>query len=447
VPAAAPPIDSAATTVVVPAERILPFRTAAQVAAELPAATRWIAEGLAAAGSITELVGKAKAAGKTTLLHHLCAAVLDGRAFLGRPTTHTAVVYLTEERPATHREALRRAGLLHRPDLHLLYWHEVHTVPWPQLMAGVVPHCHAVGAGLLVVDTIAQWAGLRGDRENNSGDARAAVEPLQLAAATGLAVVSVRHERKGGGEVGASGRGSSAFEGAVDIVLALRRPEGRAGAGLRHLLALSRFDETPSELVIELKDGEYVALGTSDEVRAQAARRAVLDELRKSGTPPPPDYAPPRGARPSERRPFDRFTNRAKRALALSQDEAVRMGHSHIGTEHLVVGLARLAEVAVVDEPMKRILSELKLTASLLRDAVARLVPPKSGEPPPSEVTLTPRMKTILEMAAREADRRKADYVEPEMLLLAVADEGEGVGAQVLRELGATRERVREVIG
>ena len=274
VPAAAPPIDSAATTVVVPAERILPFRTAAQVAAELPAATRWIAEGLAAAGSITELVGKAKAAGKTTLLHHLCAAVLDGRAFLGRPTTHTAVVYLTEERPATHREALRRAGLLHRPDLHLLYWHEVHAVPWPQLMAGVVPHCHAVGAGLLVVDTIAQWAGLRGDRENNSGDARAAVEPLQLAAATGLAVVSVRHERKGGGEVGASGRGSSAFEGAVDIVLALRRPEGHAGAGLRHLLALSRFDETPAELVVELTPHGYVPRDSAA-VAVDAAIEAV----------------------------------------------------------------------------------------------------------------------------------------------------------------------------
>src|SRR6185436_12737761 len=93
------------------------------------------------------------------------------------------------------------------------------------------------------VDTVSQFAGLRGDAENNSGDALAAIEPLQEAAAQGLAVIAVRHERKGGGEVGESGRGSSAFSGAVDIVVAIRRGEGQTKPTVRVLHTLSRFTE------------------------------------------------------------------------------------------------------------------------------------------------------------------------------------------------------------
>ena len=87
----------------------------------------------------------------------------------------------------------------------------------------------------------------------------------------------MRHERKGGGDVGDSGRGSSAFAGAVDIVLSLRKPEGNAGKNRREIRSLSRFSETPDNLVIELRDeGQYVAVGERRETTLKDAKEAIF---------------------------------------------------------------------------------------------------------------------------------------------------------------------------
>ena len=105
----------------------------------------------------------------------------------------------------------------------------------------------------MVVDTLPRFACLKGDSENNAGDALAAMHPLLRAAADGIGVILARHERKSGGEVGgwSPDGGSSAlagavdilpapstFAGAVDIVLSLRRPEGNANKTHRVLQAL-----------------------------------------------------------------------------------------------------------------------------------------------------------------------------------------------------------------
>ena len=128
-------------------------------------------------------------------------------------------------------------------------------------------------AGLLVVDTLSTWARLGGDDENSSGKAAEAMAPLQLAAATGIAVLVLRHDRKSGGDVGDSARGSSAFGGAVDIILALRRGEGNSRPTIRALHGLSRFDETPATLMIELTDSGYVALGSQTAVAVLSGAR------------------------------------------------------------------------------------------------------------------------------------------------------------------------------
>lgn len=134
------------------------------------------------------------------------------------------------------------------------------------------------GARLLVVDTLPQFAGLQGDAENSAGAALTAVQPLQEAAAVhGLGVIAIRHERKSGGQVGDSGRGSSAFAGAVDVVLSIRRPEGNSRPTMREIHALSRFDETPDLLVVELTDAGYRSLGTRAAVAEAEAREAILD--------------------------------------------------------------------------------------------------------------------------------------------------------------------------
>lgn len=266
--AAAEPIEDALP--------VLPFRSAREIAAATPEQIEWVARPWAAAGAITELDGKVKSAGKTTFVSHLIGAVLDGEPFLGRPTLRSPVVFLTEQTERSLRETLRRADLLGRDDLRVLCWHQARALLWPDVAAAAAAEAHRIGAKLLVVDTLSQWAGVRGDDENLTGPALAAMEPLQAAAAAGLAVIVLRHDRKSGGEVGDSGRGASAFAGVVDVVLQLSRPPGQGRPTLRQLAALSRFDETPAKLVIELTDAGYVALGTDPAVAAAEARDAVL---------------------------------------------------------------------------------------------------------------------------------------------------------------------------
>ena len=261
---AIPGIHSAPYRENVVAERKLRFRTAAEIEREAPTSPGWIAEPWVAANAVSAVDGKPKSAGKTIWLLHLIAAVLDGDQFMGWPTTKTPVVYLTEEGEATFREALQRAGLLGRDDLHVLNRSDAWGAPWPEVVTAAVNKCQEVGAHLLVVDTVAPFAGLRGDKENNAGDQQEAFEPLARARDHGLAVVASRHERKSSGEVGDLARGSNAFTAAADVIISIRRPEGHCQRTIREIHALSRFSEAPDKLTIELTDDGY-------EVRDSAA--------------------------------------------------------------------------------------------------------------------------------------------------------------------------------
>lgn len=254
----------------------LPFRSAREIVAEAPTAVPWIVRLLVAAGSITELDGRLKSAGKTTFVLHLVRSVLDGETFCGQPTSRSPVVYLTEQPPTTLRVALLRAGLGARDDLRLLLWRDARSVAWPRVVEDAVAECQEGGARLLVVDTLPQFAGMRGDSENDAGTALAAIAPLQAAAAEGLGVIVIRHERKGGGEIGESARGSSALGGAVDVILRLERPSEQMRPTIRKLTALSRFDETPAETMVELTDEGYVALGSETAVAQVEAKRTLL---------------------------------------------------------------------------------------------------------------------------------------------------------------------------
>jgi hypothetical protein len=268
-------ILSAPLTVEVGQNRILKFRSGAEIAMETNEPIEWIVPGFVVKGGITELGAKVKA-GKTTLILKLVRAVADGAEFLGKPTRKTPTVYLTEQPIVSFRQAMERAGLLGRDDFHVLLHSDTRGMSWPEVVAHAVRECKRVGARLLVVDTLPQFARLKGDSENNSGDALAAMEPLLQAAADGIGIILVRHERKSGGDVGDSGRGSSAFAGAVDIVISLRRPEGNAKKTLRVLQTLSRFSETPAELLVELTDSCYISLGDPQEAAVKAAKDSIL---------------------------------------------------------------------------------------------------------------------------------------------------------------------------
>ena len=134
---------------------------------------------------------------------------------------------------------------------------------------------------------------------------------------------------------------------------------------------------------------------------------------------------------------FDRFDDRAKRTLALAQDEAMRFGHTWLGTEHLMLALLRCGG------PANDALVSLGVDLTAARAGVL-LSCPRSAQLP-TEVTLTPRMKSIIGWANGMTAERNAPVTPPTLLLALVADP-DGVGTQVLAQLGATPEKIRQAL-
>ena len=252
------------------------FRTAPELAEEGGAETEWLVRNWIAKGTRTAIDGLPKGGGKTTFVLRLVAAVLAGKPFLGEPCRRTKVVYLTEEPRASFLAGLRRAGLADHADLYVLPRHRVMGAPWTEIVKAALAFCEAVGAGLLIIDTFPPFAGLRGDDENSAGAILAAMDPLEAAVTADIAVILTRHERKSQGEPGVSGRGSNALTGAVETVFTIRRPRSQSNPCVRELTSLSRFDEIPAAVSIELTSAGFVVVGTGKPDDDLAALRRVL---------------------------------------------------------------------------------------------------------------------------------------------------------------------------
>jgi hypothetical protein len=188
--------------------------------------------------------------------------VLRGQDFLGKPTKQCGVVYLTEENPATFKIALKRAGLADAKNLSILSWFRASNRPWPEIANMAVEECRRKNAKLLVVDTWGRFTNLEGDRENSSGEVLAAVAILQEALGRdGLAVTINHHDRKKGGGLIDSGRGSNALPGAADNIVSLKRVPGRNDR-VRELSVIGRI--TSTKLLIELTENDgYKVVGIS----------------------------------------------------------------------------------------------------------------------------------------------------------------------------------------
>ncbi len=138
-----------------------------------------------------------------------------------------------------------------------------------------------------------------------------------------------------------------------------------------------------------------------------------------------------------ERDKFDRFTKRARRVLALAQEEAIRLNHNYIGTEHLLLGLVKEENGVAV-----KVLRELGVEPGEIIRAVERTV--GRGERRPfGKPTLAPRTKRVIELAVDEARLMGHHYIGTEHLLLGLVREGEGIAVSILRSLGISLERVR----
>ena len=133
---------------------------------------------------------------------------------------------------------------------------------------------------------------------------------------------------------------------------------------------------------------------------------------------------------------MERFTQRARRVLSLAHEEAERLHHNYIGTEHLLLGLIR-EEGGIAG----RVLRDLGLDPARVKEMVERLT--GVGRNPSSRIELAPGTEQVLQMGIEEARRMGHHYIGTEHLLLGMVRQGEGVGMDVLRRLGITPEQIR----
>ena len=125
---------------------------------------------------------------------------------------------------------------------------------------------------------------------------------------------------------------------------------------------------------------------------------------------------------------FERFTAYARHTVVLAQEEARRLNHNYIGTEHVLLGL--LGEPAGV---AYRVLEAHGITLQGARQEVTELIGPGKQEPG-KRIPFTPRAKKTLELALREALQLKHNYIGTEHILLGLIREGDGVAAQIMRK-------------
>ena len=134
---------------------------------------------------------------------------------------------------------------------------------------------------------------------------------------------------------------------------------------------------------------------------------------------------------------FEKFTERARKVLTLAQEEAQRLNHNYIGTEHILLGLVRESEGVAV-----KVLTNLGADPDKVRGAVEFII--GRGERTVSgEIGLTPRAKRVIELAVDEARRLNHNYIGTEHLLLGLLREAEGAASSVLESLGVNLDKTR----
>ncbi len=138
---------------------------------------------------------------------------------------------------------------------------------------------------------------------------------------------------------------------------------------------------------------------------------------------------------------MNNFTPRAQQVLALARKEADRFNHNYVGTEHLLLGLIKLGQGVAVN-----VLTKLGLDLETVRLQVEQQVGSGPETKMAGNIPYTPRVKKVLALASKEAKALNHSYVGTEHILLGLLREGEGVAAQVLRNLDINLDRARNEI-
>jgi ATP-dependent Clp protease ATP-binding subunit ClpC len=126
-----------------------------------------------------------------------------------------------------------------------------------------------------------------------------------------------------------------------------------------------------------------------------------------------------------------RYTDRARKVMMLANQEAQRLNHQYIGTEHVLFGLVKEGSGVAAN-----VLKNLHINLRKIRLEVEKIAPSRPDTVPMDKLPQTPRTKKVIDYAAEEARNLNHKYVGTEHLLLGLLREQEGVAAQVLVNLG-----------
>ena len=218
------------------------------------------------------------------------------------------------------------------------------------------------------------------------------------------------------------GRAVASLQAALWAAAELKGPESPVDTGMLlrgavDVLDPSEVPEEHAELATRLRGADLVGL-------CDAARRDLGPEDDDR-------------IKPGQAGIFGRFTDRARAVIVLAQEEARTFDHDYIGTEHLLLGLLKEGgDVAF------HVLAGRGVELAAMRDRVLQVIG-RGEESPGGHIPFTPRSKKLLELALTTALDLGHPHVGTEHLLLALVDEGEGVAAQLLREVGCTADVVR----
>ncbi|WP_432353433.1 ATP-dependent Clp protease ATP-binding subunit [Sporosarcina sp. A2] len=137
---------------------------------------------------------------------------------------------------------------------------------------------------------------------------------------------------------------------------------------------------------------------------------------------------------------FNRFTQRAQKVLQLAQEEAIRMKHEAIGTEHILLGLIREGGGIAA-----KALEAIGVSFETIETGVETLVGTGSKDVGPI-VHYTPRAKKVIELSVDESRKLGHSYIGTEHILLALIREGEGIAARVLNNAGVSLNKARQQV-
>ncbi len=138
---------------------------------------------------------------------------------------------------------------------------------------------------------------------------------------------------------------------------------------------------------------------------------------------------------------FSRFTDRARKVMQLANQEAQRFGHEYLGTEHIVIGLAKEGSGVA-----SNVLKNLEIDLAKIRSEVEKIVVAGPETRPMGKLPISPRAKNVLQHAMHEASNLNHNYVGTEHILLGLLQERDCVAVQIMLNLGCSSETVRDEV-